>query len=400
MRWPAIAEDILEGVRSHPGRTAISFAGIGVGMAAFGVLLGILAGIERETRLTIRGLGANVFAIVQPTDGTAPNPDRMLTRGDVQMLRRHLEGCEVTGLSTFAGPACGLERGATLVAADEHLFRVRPWRLADGRGIDARDVADRAPHAVASRALAETLDLRPGRALRVLGTPLTVVGIADLGDGALGSAPSSPAAAPGEAALFVPWTLPPYWLTTPGPPADRIDAVYVRVPDPDRLDEAVRRTRALLDQPGNNIPGLAWVTPRELVRGLTRLQTTIGLAGGSLVVLCLILSGATLMSVLLANIQQRVPEIGLRRALGASALDVGWLFMAEACAVSVLASAAGSALAVILLRVGRELPVPVLVNAWTILLPVLGGAAMGVAFSFWPAVAAARIAPAEALRNG
>ena len=47
------------------------------------------------------------------------------------------------------------------------------------------------------------------------------------------------------------------------------------------------------------------------------------------------------MSLMLANVRDRVGEIGLRRALGARARDVAALFVLEACLVTLAAAAAG-----------------------------------------------------------
>jgi hypothetical protein len=49
-----------------------------------------------------------------------------------------------------------------------------------------------------------------------------------------------------------------------------------------------------------------------------RLQSTIQVTVGSIALLCLVLGGTTLMSLMVANVRDRVTEIGLRRALGAT----------------------------------------------------------------------------------
>ena len=103
---------------------------------------------------------------------------------------------------------------------------------------------------------------------------------------------------------------------------------------------------------------------------------------------------------MLANVRDRIPEIGLRRALGATSVDVRFLFVAEACLVTVVSAVIGLVTAVVMValmrgRFGPELQVGIS----SALVPLAVSLAVGVAFSYWPAKMAASISPAEALRN-
>ena len=125
-----------------------------------------------------------------------------------------------------------------------------------------------------------------------------------------------------------------------------------------------------------------------------------GLATGVVVCLCLLMGGVTLGALLLAGVQQRIPEIGLRRALGASKADIAGLFMVEALLVAVSGTVTGGLVAAFLLHVFRSvLPVVVVVNFGTLAWPVVCGLVLAALAGYLPARAAARIAPAEALRN-
>jgi len=170
-------------------------------------------------------------------------------------------------------------------------------------------------------------------------------------------------------------------------------AVFVRA-----LDVHVDALRHLLTQPDQKAGELAWVTPASLLRNINLLKNNIALVAGAISVLCLLLGGTALMTLMVANVRDRVAEIGLRQALGATRADITTLFMLEAVIVTASAGLLGTGLAYGALTAGSW-PIPVKPDAWTAVLPPLAAAGLGALFSYWPARAAARIVPAEALRN-
>jgi putative ABC transport system permease protein len=116
--------------------------------------------------------------------------------------------------------------------------------------------------------------------------------------------------------------------------------------------------------------------------------------------LCLILGGATLMTLMMANIRDRIAEIGLRRALGAMPGDIASLFVIEACVITGSASLAGTVTAALLIVLGRGHTTLVFdLNIITLATPVIISLLLGVVFSYIPARMASHISPADALRN-
>lgn len=399
MQWTSLARDIGEGTRAQPARIGLAFISLTLGMTALVSLLAILGGVRQQVRAMTSEWGVQVFGILQLRSGSGQDPAAALTRRHVEALTAGLPGATVTGLQWYNGGPAGLDAGTRIAAIDETCFRVRPWRLVAGRALDAADLRDRSRCAVASTTLARTLGLKVGDSVRLHNIPFEVVGIADIGSGALETS-GDPALAPGDRLLLVPWSVPAYWLPEGAPPDSRLDAIFVKSADGARLDDTVRRAANLLDQPDYVVPGVTWVTPRSLVRRLMRFQRLIMLAGGAVVLLCLVLGGITLTSLLLAGVQNRIPEIGLRRALGASPAEVGLLFMFEALLVTLASTLAGMGLAWVLIGIVRPWsPLPLYWGPLALFLPLFSGLILGVLSSYWPARAAARIAPAEALRN-
>jgi putative ABC transport system permease protein len=144
-----------------------------------------------------------------------------------------------------------------------------------------------------------------------------------------------------------------------------------------------------------------WVTPTSLVRSIRALQRTLALTAGGIAGLCLVLGGTTLMSLMLAEVRQRIPEIGLRRSLGARPRDIAALFVAESLVITGAAALAGVVVAAAVLDgLSGRVGVPVDRGVFTFVIPGIASMLLGVIFSWWPARVASRLSPALALRNG
>ena len=106
------------------------------------------------------------------------------------------------------------------------------------------------------------------------------------------------------------------------------------------------------------------------------------------------------MSLMVANVRDRVVEIGLRRSLGATARDIAQLFVLEACLVTSAAGVAGLLTAgAIMWLVQKKSAMLMSIGVTGFAVPFIVSVALGVVFSYWPARMAAQISPSEALRN-
>ncbi len=392
--------DIADDIRARPGRAGLSFLALAVGMTALTVLLAVLGGLQDRARQIVEELGAHVFAISQSQpDGNSQNTARLTAR-HATLLSANLPGATVTGLQISERVPAGGDRQVRVVAADEALLEIRPWRVAAGRFLDARDLRDRERVAVAEESLAREWNWRVGDTIRLRDTPFRLIGLIHIGADALESESTDRALSPGTGAVFVPRTLPPYWQIGIPPTDPLLDALYVRAPAGRPLEESVALARTLLTQPDQRLDRLTFVTPELLLQRLRKLQDTIRFTAGSIAILCLVLGGTTLMSLLVANVRERVTEIGLRRALGATARDIAGLFVLEAILLTALAALVGAlGTGAILWLVRERFPIPLRLDALVLFTPLVVATLLGATFSFWPARAAARISPAEALRN-
>lgn len=386
--------DVRESLRSQPGRVGLSFLSVMVGIVVLTMLLSILFGLQNESREMVRRFGANVAALL---------PD------DELVSNRGYRGLDV--LSSLLRENVDEERCATLVQLNESVTEagrasvwagsltipsLRGWILKEGRFFDATDLTQASRVVLLTEAAARQSGIRLGSECTIRQNTFQVIGILEDGSGIPG-ANGLKASTAGDAMAI---TL----LAT----ADRLNlksdprsaAIFIRADENQTISDVMAQCDRIFQDPALSGWDMKWITSDSLVKGIRELQRLISLTAGSVALLCLILGGTTLMSLMLADVRQRIPEIGLRRSIGASRLDVAMLFVAESCFITCAAAVIGVVVAAIMLAfLSGRIALPLSMQSFTFVIPVIVSIVLGCAFSFWPARVAAGLSPAQALRN-
>jgi len=113
----------------------------------------------------------------------------------------------------------------------------------------------------------------------------------------------------------------------------------------------------------------------------------------------LLVGGIVIMNILLASFNERVREVGTRKALGATGLDIMAQFLVESVVVTIFGGFLGLGLGVLFTTViSRLIQQPVVLTPPIMLLGLLFSVFVGIFFGFYPAVKAARLNPIQALR--
>ncbi len=391
-----LLRDVLDGLRAQPMRLLLAMGTMATGVATLTVLFGILAGLDQRAEKLVSEFGADTIGIT-PTSGNRMNEGLPPAARDI--LRRNLEGATVSAIHLHQGVPIGGGRVVDVIASDHNLSRVRAWPLIAGREFDPLDIQRAAHVCLLTRALADELHVGVQQFIALANMPLRIVGIISP-SGGRGSEMDS-RLAPGERFVLVPETLPPLWIQNYSPPPTGADALFIKTGSPAAVATMLARARQLLQGGGRRMPACSWTTPDMLLGGIRKLRGTISLSAGAIATLCLLLGGATLTGLMLSRIQERIPEIGLRRSLGASRADIAALCVLEALLISLGAALLGilTPLSVLAVLNPARLPIAIALNATVLLLPILVVAGTAVLASLWPALVAARISPYEALRN-
>jgi len=179
----------------------------------------------------------------------------------------------------------------------------------------------------------------------------------------------------------------------------RVDRVTFKIPDLTLMEGFARDLVAVLKanhrlQDDFRIDDIAARMRKRQSQG--QVYNIVFLLSG---VLSLIGGGMVNVNIQLASLKERVREIGVRMAIGASGAEVFKSFLTEAMLLTMLGSVAGLLLGVVFAKaICSFLEIPALLRPASFLLAFVVAAGFGVLFALYPAWKASRLSPMEALR--
>jgi putative ABC transport system permease protein len=406
IRKPHLRRSLVQ-FRTHPLRTALALLGMVLGVGSVVGMVSIGEGAQKEIVASLEALGGDVVHVrandvSEDEVGKIVNDSTGLTRNDLAALRRALPDItEATyarwsslGVNDLPVPSYNLE----LAAVDPGVFALHKLPVREGRPLLQADQKYARRVAVLGADLADAAFPKGalGRRVRLGYAHFEVVGVLRPRRSA-GDLPVDPERY--NRAVLVPFDTAIEELS-PAAAYSEVGLLSVRVGSLERTLSAKRAMMPLLRSLHGGLDDFEILAPEEVLEKRRATQAILNVVLISIAAISLLVGGIGVMNIMLANIMERIPEIGLRRAVGASAGDIRDQFLVEAVIVCFLGGAIGVVLGFSLsVAVGWMFELPV-AFAWT----AVGAAftlsvAVGLVFGIWPAVRASRIHPVEALSH-
>jgi putative ABC transport system permease protein len=175
--------------------------------------------------------------------------------------------------------------------------------------------------------------------------------------------------------------------------------ITVRMRDTAAVEAAEPQIAALLRR-FHSQPDYELIVPLQLLRQAEATKRIFNIVLGSIAAISLLVGGIGIMNIMLATVTERTREIGIRRALGARRRDITTQFLVETVVLSVGGGLIGVVVGVLVpLLVSLLTDMKVLITVWSVLLAFGISGAVGIIFGLYPASAAAKLDPIEALRH-
>jgi putative ABC transport system permease protein len=385
---------------SHPLQMWLTLAGLAAGTASVIVVVSLgLTGrgyVDRQ----IEGVGSHlIWASYEGTldAGGARSRNDPILYDDVKALGVRSDLFSgVSAMVELHGQVTALARSMpiTVLGAEPNYGAVRRnLRLLRGRFVDADDVATSAKVCVVNRQLYQELyGSRPleGQVLETLGTTLAVIGEFEEPVDTLGQGDVTPRT------IFVPITL--SWYFTQRPRADRI---FAEVRGFDDMGEGVAVVEQLLRERHRASSHYQVQSMTAVIRVASAISLGLIVVFVLIAAVSVVVGGVGIMNIMLASLEQRVREIGLRRSVGARRRDIHAQFLAETLLLAALGAGLGALIGLAVPLAARLLvgEVEVQVSPLSALAAFAFSSAVTVVFGLFPARRAARLDPVEALRH-
>ena len=436
----------LEAVAHNRLRAALTSLGILFGVASVIAMLAIGHGAEQEILDQMKLLGTNnvvITPLVKQEEGAAKEQDKKdkkkftpgLTYADATALAAmpnvDAASAEVVLNTLFTRE--GRRRSGKLVGVDTAYFRLLNLSLAEGSWFTAPQVEMANPTAIIGqgvRAHFFTTEDPIGKPLKIGGTWVTVIGV--LNDRQVSTdAHDRLGIRDANMDVYIPITTMlrrfrdrarisqadlekaarTFVVVNPDSSQEteedrlekknynQLDRIVVRVNDSRLMGSVANVAQRMLTRRHNEVTDFEVTVPELLLKQEQRTKTIFNVVLGAIASISLVVGGIGIMNIMLASILERIREIGVRRAMGATQRNVLAQFLTEAVMISV----AGGLMGII---VGGGLSgiiehfahIHTLVSMTSVVIAFGVSCAVGLVFGIVPAYRAAQQDPVVCLR--
>lgn len=181
---------------------------------------------------------------------------------------------------------------------------------------------------------------------------------------------------------------------------NQIDKIVVQVKESNLINPTVKILQKMLKRRHSGVEDFEIKVPELLLKQEQRTKDIFNIVLGAIASISLVVGGIGIMNIMLASVMERIREIGVRRATGATKKEIILQFLSEATLISVTGGFIGIFLGILLSKIiTRATDILTIVSPLSIIVSFGVSVAVGILFGFMPARRAANQDPVQSLRH-
>ena len=397
----------IESIRQNKLRSILTLLGISIGVfSVIGVMTAIRT-LESSVNSQLDIFGTNTFMVQKAPAIQIHGPGNNKIRKRKNILYTHYEELKQraklprqvrvvdgTGERNIQYKDKRLKKTAELSGVDEWGLRSFKTYLADGRNFMEDDIRFYRSVTILGPDLADILfpfEDPIGKVIQIKGLDYTVIGITERKGQAFGQSQD----------YFVMIPISVYiqrfsnrWTSLGINVEAESTELYEKT-----MDEVIGLMRVIRKVPPKEENDFEIISNEELMDTFAGFTGGIKLFAGAVSVIALLVAGIGIMNIMLVSVTDRIKEIGVRKAIGATKRDILTQFLMEAIFLSqfggivgVILGIAGGNLIALLLKVPAVIPMDWAFYGMAVC------SFIGIGFGIYPAYRAANLDPIESLR--
>jgi putative ABC transport system permease protein len=388
----------LDTFRLNKVRFTLTALGMVIGTAS--LILVVTVGLTGKQYVIaqIQGIGANMiyaFHEGQSAGGSSAQDD--LTISDMRAVEQEVNGIAAVSpmvqVHARIPTANGKEQDILVLGVGPRYCDIRNVAMLAGRFFDDTDSQAHAKVVALTEHLALHLygsqEGAIGQTLKITGLPFTVIGTFRERVETFGQ---SEVAAD---TVVMPYTISRYLV-----PGDALDQIFFSMADLNEVPAATARIKTVIESRHRRGSVYRVENLAQLISVANKTANALTLVLLLVSAVTLIVGGIGIMNIMLATVSSRTQEIGIRKAVGATAADIRLQFLAEALLISIAGGLVGSALGLSLpfsVRFLTHERIPI--SGLSAVIAVLVSSLVGIVFGTVPAARASQMDPIESLRH-
>jgi putative ABC transport system permease protein len=286
----------------------------------------------------------------------------------------------------------GVSKDTMILGVSAEYKNVRNLRLVAGRFFDEQDTMSHSKVAVLvtpyAKAIYGTPNAAIDRTITIQGIPFRVIGVAELRIPDFGQSELS------DQTILIPYPVARYFTGT-----DTVKEIFFSMKSASDVVPGSKRILAIIKsrhRPNSVYNPFIMTGVLSMMSRIANMLTVVLVLAAFIT---LVVSGVGIMNSMLANVQARIREIGIRKALGATSREIRLQFLTEAVFLSLSGGVIGTLIGLAIpFSVRFFSPFVIPINPWSPVIALSTSVIVGVAFGTLPANRAARLDPVETLK--